>query len=285
MNNNCIICNNKNKILKLHSLNKIFYCNKCNFFQAEITKICNGNSKIHYDQLLNSISYLRIKNFNKILDKIENLLYPKSLGLEVGCATGIFMELAKQKKYNMVGIEPMHSSFKIAKNKKLNVLNIFFSKDFYYDKKFDFIIFNDVFEHIPNIKEIIKKCNELLNKNGLLIINLPLSTGFLYKIAIILNRFGTSMFLNRLWQFDTESPHLYYFNSKNLKILLSENNFKFIDSISQKTFTIRGLFSRINSSIKSKIISSIIFFFLILSLPFIVLLPKDTRCFIFKKTN
>lgn len=284
MKKKCIVCNNEYLNFKTKLTNKIYFCTNCDFFESEIINDIS-EKKINYTEVLDSISYLRIKNFTKILNKTEKYFSSNPLGLEVGCSTGIFMELAEKRNFKMVGLEPMQSSFNIAKNKGLNVINKYFSKDFYYDKNFDFIIFNDVFEHIPQIEDIIKKCNELLNNDGLLIINLPISTGILYKAAKAFNFFGISMFLERLWQFNTVSPHLYYFNNTNLKDLLSKNNFSFVFEISQKTFTIKGLFKRINSSIKSKIISSIIFVLLIFFIPFISILPKDTNCLVFKKTK
>ena len=282
MKKKCIVCNNEYKSFKTKLKNKIYFCDNCNFFESEIVNDIS-EKKINYNKVLDSVSYLRIKNFTKILNKIEKYFSFNPLGLEVGCSTGIFMELAKKRNFRMVGLEPMQSSFNIAKNKGLNVINNYFSKDFYYDKKFDFIIFNDVFEHLPKIEEIIKKCNELLNNDGILIINLPISTGILYKVAKVFNFFGISIFLERLWQFNTVSPHLYYFNNTNLKTLLSKNNFNFLFQISQKTFTIKGLFKRINSSIKSKIISLIIFILLICFIPFISILPKDINCLVLKK--
>ena len=283
MNKKCIICNNEYKLFKTDFINRIYYCSNCNFFEAEI--LDKAAKKINYNKLLNSVSYLRIINFQKILNKIEKYFKFKPYGLEVGCSTGIFMQLAQERKFEMIGIEPMHSSFDIAKRKKLIVVNEYFSKDFFYDKKFDFIIFNDVFEHLPKINEIIDKCKELLKDNGLLIINLPVSEGILYKVAKIFNFFWISTFFKRLWQFDTESPHLYYFNSKNLRTLLSRNNFSFIFQIHQKTFVIKGLFERINSSVKIGAVSLIIFILLILFIPIMAILPKDTNCLIFRKLS
>ncbi len=138
---------------------------------------------------------------------------------------------------------------------------------------------------MSKINEIIDKCKELLKDDGLLIINLPINDGILFKIAKIFNFFGISSFFKRLWQFDTESPHLYYFNNKNLKNLLSRNNFNFIFQIHQKTFTIKGLFERINSSINNKVVSLIIFILLILFIPIMAILPRDINCLVFRKLS
>lgn len=284
MNKKCIICNENYKSFKTKLSNKIYHCCNCNFFEAEIVDN-NKQKQTNYSVILDSVSPLRTINFEKILNRLEDYFTIKPFGLEIGCSTGIFMQLAKERNIKMIGIEPMQNSFNIAKNKNLTVINEFFSKNFYYDKRFDFIIFNDVFEHIPKINEIIDKCNELLNNNGILIINLPSNEGVLYNIAKFFNFFSISMFLERLWQFNTESPHLYYFNSKNLKILLSKKHFSFIFDIPQKTIVIKGLFKRINSSIKSKTLSFIIFLLLVLFIPFIKILPKDINCLVFKKEN
>jgi len=50
-----------------------------------------------------------------------------------------------------------------------------------------------------------------------LVLNLPTSGGSLYRVAKLLCRFGAKGFFERLWQRNLPSPHLHYFDDRNLR--------------------------------------------------------------------
>lgn len=74
------------------------------------------------------------------------------------------------------------------------------------DESFDAIVFNDVIEHIPDIASALDACNARLSENGLLVLNLPNSRGFFYRLSKIFARLGWRNPFNRLWQKDLPSP-------------------------------------------------------------------------------
>ncbi|MDD5022385.1 MAG: class I SAM-dependent methyltransferase [Endomicrobiaceae bacterium] len=280
----CPVCNCRSFKIKTKLKEDINLCCKCRFLWAVVDNI--NNPKVDYNLILKSVSSLRTRNFINIITNIlTKIRKHKIKGLEIGSATGLFIELAEQKHISMVGIEPMKNSFLEAKKKGLNVINGFFPDDFKNEQKFDFIIFNDTLEHIPNINKIIKECYDRINENGFLIINLPISTGVLYKVASILNVFGITSFFKRLWQFETESPHIYYFNNYNLKILMDKHGFIFNSYVKQDTFVIKGLYDRISVTNKNKIYSVTVFLLLVIFLPLVNILPRDINCLFFQKNT
>ena len=81
-------------------------------------------------------------------------------------------------KYDHLGIEPSKNVYEVAKKKKLNVINDFFTNELSlnlkeYIKKTDVIYAANVICHIPNLNNLFKGIEELLNKKGVFIFEEP----------------------------------------------------------------------------------------------------------------
>ena len=117
-----------------------------------------------------------------------------------------------------------------------------------------------------------------------MIINLPSSNGVIFKISEFLMKLGFNKFYNRLWQKNMSSPHLSYFNEKNLKQLFSKHNMEkvisgFLDSLSFNNY------ERFKNLYRNSIIA---IFFTIICFIFSIIqrfLPKDIIFIFFKKVN
>ena len=107
------------------------------------------------------------------------------------------------------------------------------------------------------------------------LINLPSSDGVIFKFSNILKKIGINNFYDRLWQRGLSSPHLSYFNNKNLSILFKKYGYELIYSSSLDTVSKNGNYERLNSTIKSKIVCMLMSFILILFFYLQKLLPKD----------
>jgi len=90
------------------------------------------------------------------------------------------------------------------------------------ENKFDFIIFSEVIEHLPNAGfalESLRKFITNTNKEAILIITAPNIHNFIFRII--------EMFTNR----ETVHPdHYYYFSYRTLSKLLIDCGFKILDS-------------------------------------------------------
>lgn len=93
-------------------------------------------------------------------------------------------------------------------------------------RPYDLIVFNDVFEHLPDVNQAMAACRARLAPGGRLDINLPASSGALYRLSRRLFRIGRPGSFERLWQKDFPSPHLSYFNSVNLARLAPRHGLK-----------------------------------------------------------
>lgn len=152
-------------------------------------------------------------------DIFKEISYYKKGGqfLDVGCSTGLLLQVAKEKGWEPYGIELSRWAVNETKRNGLNVFqgefeekNVIFSDIF-----FDCVSLNDYLEHSFNPGQVIKICRRLLRKGGLLFINTPNIESFVAKL------------LGERWWGVIET-HLYYFSPKTINLLLSQNGFKVV---------------------------------------------------------
>lgn len=275
----CINC--QSEIQCIDSELDIYECKECHLFSlnGNYTAPQNANTE---EMIEESVYHLRKNNFRIITNMIKQIFSTNNniVGLEVGCARGWFMEEAESAGIRMCGIEPEETFYMDAKEKGLNVIRgLFPDASIYHENEFNFIIFNDVFEHIPNLLMTLEYCRSLLKKNGLLIINAPSSDGILYKMSHILSMMGINMYWKRLWQVDFYSPHLWYFNSRNLNDFVGKVGFQNYCHMALSVVSRDGLRKRLfcNSN-DSKFLSYVAFYSLYLGIPFLQFLPADIMC-------
>jgi len=288
---NCEICGSE--IRKISSLKNthIYSCVHCNHFFCDNIK--NENDYNVYEEYEYLLKKLRDKNYSKILKKIRNIIPVNAAGLEIGSALGWFLQKCASNGYIMIGIEPIKYNYEksLPVEGQYTVINGYFPDCLsakMHKNKFDFVVFNDVFEHIPDVNKTLTVCNELLKQEGYLIINLPVNTGILFKIASMLALIGNNEPLIRLWQFETESPHLHYFSGKSLKKLANKNGFSLLSGFGLNTVdsNFSNTYMRvIGIGSYGKFSAFVIAIIASICAPLWKFLPKDTKCFIFQRGN
>ncbi len=270
----CTACNRKMKEIKPW----LYSCMSCGF--------CASNLTAGEGRGIEGLETLRRRNFTKLCNRLsKNYILTGKRLLEVGCAEGWFLEEAKNRGMIVSGIEPSIPHAEISRNKGFEVITDFFPEDIYKFGEFDFIVFNDVFEHLPDPKAAIKRCEELLAPGGVLVINLPSNHGFFYLLASLLARIGRNTLQERLWQKGFPSPHLSYFNPIALiRFIDRHTRFRHKDTFSLDTLDSDGLEVRIKAS-HGGIVGWSIYLGLKLLLPVIQLLPADIIAAVFEKPS
>lgn len=285
MNNNiCPVCGSA---LSEGSQSWHFKCKECLYEKGDLEPTINedvAHKLINEAERESGLREVRVRNFEKLLGHI---LEAKPQGgdlLDVGCAHGWFIETVLQK-FTVLGVEPDEAVFKSTAAKGLPVRNGYFPDILRPDETFDVIVFNDVIEHIPDIKTILESCRARLNDDGLLVLNLPSSDGVFYKLSRLFGQIGKYGFFERLWQKDLPSPHVHYFNSKNLSKLLRDNNFSPIKKGALPTLSLAGLYTRISYTGSLGFLSkAIIYCSIAVALPILRLLPSDIVFITARKT-
>ena len=184
------------------------------------------------DKLLfpNNYSYLsgnskeKINNFASILGKIKKNSKKNSPQiLDIGSNDGSFLEIVKKKYPKILGVEPTNTARNAIK-KGINTikksLNFKLAKKILNKySKFDFIIASNFFAQTNNLEEILKSIKLILDKKGLLIVEVQ----YLYELLL---QKGFDSFHHEHIAYYTlssitkllEKYNLYVFDAEKLKV-------------------------------------------------------------------
>ena len=94
--------------------------------------------------------------------------------LDVGCATGNFMKIARENGWQVLGIEPIEKAAQLAReNYQLEVITGSLSTAQLPESTFDVITMWDVLEHLPSPKQAFQKSLEILKPGGICVFSIP----------------------------------------------------------------------------------------------------------------
>lgn len=284
---NQVLCPCCQKAMSLRITSWTWFCSGCHLWSSNLSPCFDGDETHLVASRDSAFRGLRLLNFSKIVQTLKRLPPPPSKDfLDVGCAQGWFLELAESEGFVPTGIEPEPSVASACIQEGRRVRLGLFPDVLIDGERFGCIIFNDVFEHLPHPRLMLKHCHKHLEPNGILILNLPSSEGFFFRLATQLAQVRFFGPFRRLWQADFYTPHLYYFNSRNLKEICAKEGFFFQQELRLKTLTIEGLWERINASKTGSTlpIRIIIFICAAIAAPIVnFLLPADTICLYFQR--
>jgi len=173
-------------------------------------------------------SSLVLKQFEEKLRYCGELFPRKGRLLDVGCATGVFFDMASKQGWEVEGVEISKVLAAYARNNfglKVHCLDL--TKDSLETPPFDVVTLFDLIEHIPDVNEMIKGCRNNLSNEGVLIIRTPTEEGLLRDIAkIVYNGSLRRIELPMLWFYSFE--HIQSLSFQSLARLLEGDNFSVI---------------------------------------------------------
>lgn len=156
-----------------------------------------------------------IPAFHEYLVRVRKLLPRAVRLLDVGAATGFFVNYAQQQGFVASGVELSAYAAEVGRAHGLDmVTGTIHALLPERAGTYDVITMLDVIEHVPDPTLDIRAAHTLLADKGLLMINTP-DTGSAYA-----NIMGTG------WHLLTPPEHLIYFNRKNLAALLAREGFE-----------------------------------------------------------
>jgi len=255
----------------------VSWCRQCGFWRSSLASGA-GND-------IAGIETLRRDNFGVLLDRLERLTSPAGASLlEVGCGRGWFLDIAARRGFRCVAIEPAADLAAETAARGHVVHSGFFPDALPAGTTFSAIVFNDVFEHLPDPVEMVSTCRERLTGDGLLVINLPSSNGILFRIARVLARFGVTKPFERLWQKGLSSPHLSYFSPSTLKALVESGGFRQVEQFPLASMRVAGLWPRLRST--QGVASSALMYPVLACLALVTAhLPQDIHVGVFRKNQ
>ena len=197
-----------------------------------------------------------IDHFRKYSKWIKKkYLKNKKILIEIGSNDGTFLSNFKKNKIYTLGIEPSHNVAKLSKRNGINTKNFFFNyqnikrmKKF--QKKTDLICAANAICHIPNIPDLIKGLDFLLDRKGLFIFEEPYlgsmyektSYDQIYDEHIFMFSVNSIMKIFKLYNFDlvnvvpqkTHGGSMRYVVGRSGEHNISKNVLKFLAQEKQK---------------------------------------------------
>jgi 2-polyprenyl-3-methyl-5-hydroxy-6-metoxy-1,4-benzoquinol methylase len=157
----------------------VYKCKGCGSFFSR-TEFCqqipSDISQGSIDGYLNNEDYVRNRVQDILSYSLKRRWVPndKADFLDIGCGVGWSLVVAEKMGFNTCGVEPMTDASLYANNTlKVNVINSLFRSDLFQDKKFDFIMMDQVLEHVPNPAETLVDAFSLLKPGGLFFLSVP----------------------------------------------------------------------------------------------------------------
>lgn len=120
-------------------------------------------------------SYNRLGKMLQLVDSLPSI--PKKI-LDVGCGTGMFADLLKQKfpESEVVGIDISKKALSLGKEKYRDVKFIFADAEKtlpFKDMYFDLVISGEHIEHLVDVDSYLDEINRVTKKNGYLLLTTP----------------------------------------------------------------------------------------------------------------
>ena len=161
-------------------------------------------------------NYLRDKTFNSWYAEFAPfLLVHQGKAMDVGCATGRFLNILKNKGWDTNGIELDVDIYNALIAKGFRVKNIPV-EDYELNERYDLITLFDVIEHITHLDDCFKKLNLMLSDKGSIVMVTPNIASIQKKI------FGRKWFQFKPWE------HISYFSPETMQRLAEKFGFKII---------------------------------------------------------
>ena len=184
-----------------------------------------------------------VADFRAGLALIEAHGAPSGSLLDVGCATGSFLSLAKASGWDCRGVEV--SAFAAAQARERTGCEIFCGKleeAPFGNGTFDVITMWDLLEHLPDPLQGLERARQLLKPSGLLLVNTPNENSLLRQVARLLYRASGGRItapVNRLYH----RYHLHYFAAQTLNVLYRRAGFELVEMKTKQIPMSRGRIS------------------------------------------
>lgn len=161
-----------------------------------------------------AVAEMKIATFDDKLSVVERFA-KKGRVLDIGCATGFFLEAANKKGWEVFGVEISPYSAAIAQERfgKDRVFNGPLEAASYPEESFDAVFMSDLVEHIKELDPFLREVFRIVRTNGVIAIVTPDIESLSYRL------------MGRSWP-HLKMEHLYYFSPSSIKALLEKHGFK-----------------------------------------------------------
>jgi len=224
----CPICNSKEYKNLFEKAGYIFVkCIRCGmvFSNPQVIedkiidsyKSCKSND-LWTDVLLSDAQFsFDRKRYIKLLDEIEEYIAHRGRLLDVGCSIGHFLACAKERGWDVRGLELNNRAIREAKKRfGLELIPKTLKKAGFPPNYFDVVTVLFLLEHSPRPIELLSEVYTVLNEKGILVIHVPNVESLAVRIMH-----------EKTFTFDGRN-HLLYFSVETLKKALEIVGYKIL---------------------------------------------------------
>lgn len=168
-----------------------------------------------------------IGQFKRNLDIISRYAPGRRL-LDVGCATGVFLDVARARGYDVVGTDVSEDMVHYARaefsiDAHLGPLD----KHRFPAASFDCVTLLDVIEHIPSYSELMGEISRILKPGGIILLRTPTEDAFMRSLAKLIHAASFGHIEGPLlWFYSFE--HVTSFSGRTLSKLVEDHGFKVV---------------------------------------------------------
>lgn len=190
-------------------------------------------------------AHLRDRTFTRWYEEaLPHLKVKSGKALDVGCATGRFLMILKEKNWNVNGIELDRGMCAELNEKGFDVSNEPLENQ-NTESAYDLITLFDVVEHLPHVHLDFKMLHSLLSDEGSVVLVTP-----------NIESFQSKLFGKRWFQLKPRE-HISYFSPKTLKLIAEESGFKIVKAFATGQYADLGFVNHRLSRYDFPILASI----------------------------
>lgn len=213
-------------------VHRIVKCNGCGFIYANpqtdnvsdvekdhLKSHSNDNTATGFEQFnpenhqYLKKQFLQLRDYSAILDFTDHK--EKGTMVEIGSYAGVFLNEARKRGWNVIGIEPLEIPSLYAEEKfGIRVIRKYFEQADIEAGSIDVIVACHVIEHVPDPSAFVEKAHEFLKNDGYLILETPAYDSMMFKLLRHRERSVRC------------DGHIYFFTRKSLTRLVEDHGFK-----------------------------------------------------------
>lgn len=214
---------------------RVVVCRDCtHVFCSPLPKNIYKNYEDVIDKEYLRHSQTRKLSAQSVLNIIKSYV-PKGKLLDIGCATGDFLTVAKKFGYSVEGLELSKWSSEIVRSKGIKVhKKILSALSHQFPERYDVTAMFGVIEHFQNPYDEMVYINRLLKPGGIVVVWTGDVNGMMSRI------------LGRRWWY-WQGQHIQYFTSNSLNLLGNTTGF---EHICTKIYPITATYDQVENSLK-----------------------------------
>lgn len=118
-------------------------------------------------------------------------------------------------------------------------------------RQFDVVTIWHVLEHLRDPVGALSQMRSLLATDGVLVIAVPTTDGWMFRLALVLRALGSHKLLDELFYFHNPNMHFFYPNLRSLSTLLERTGFEIMWSDVMEAFDWTAIWKRVRSPLVS----------------------------------